>query len=176
MSTLRMLLVGMLFLSMFAGTSTVVANPPAGTMAVVVPSSKQGDALRTLRKKTFGRKDIGFLQRTKITMQVLRQLRKGWLKAEDPSEGDRLAKSSRRLGIIGISCLGGIIIPYVGSAAFLAALVLGIIAIVQGRSARRLGSKMKTGEKLGYITIGLWGLLLLLAVAALYLLVVGWGG
>ena len=109
-------------------------------------------------------------------MQVLRQLRKGWLKAEDPTEGDRLAKSSRRLGIIGISCLGGIIIPYVGSAAFLAALVLGIIAIVQGRSARRLGSKMKTGEKLGYITIGLWGLLLLLAVAALYLLVVGWGG
>ena len=176
MSTIRMLLIGILFLSMIAGTSTVFAHPPAGTMAVVVPSSKQGDALRTLRKKTFGRKDIGFFQRTKITMQVLRQLRKGWLKAEDPSEGDRLAKSSRRLGIIGISCLGGIIIPYVGSAAFLAALVLGIIAIVQGRSARRLGSKMKTGEKLGYITIGLWGLLLLLAVAALYLLVVAWGG
>lgn len=176
MSTIRMLLIGILFLSMIAGTSTVFAHPPAGTMAVVVPSSKQGDALRTLREKTFGRKDIGFLQRTKITMNVLRHLRNGWLKAEDPSEGDRLAKSSRTLGIIGISCLGGIIIPYVGSAAFLAALVLGIIAIVQGRSARRLGSKMKTGEKLGYITIGLWGLLLLLAVAALYLLVVAWGG
>ena len=96
MSTIRTLLAGILFLSMIAGTSTVVAHPPAGTMAVVVPSSKQGDALRTLRKKTFGRKDIGFLQRTKITMQVLRQLRKGWLKAEDPSEGDRLAR--RHLG------------------------------------------------------------------------------
>jgi hypothetical protein len=176
MPTIRTLLAGILFLSMIAGTSTVVAHPPAGTLAVVVPSSKQGDALRSLREKTFGRKDIGFLQRTKITMNVLRHLRNGWLKAEDPSEGDRLAKSSRTLGIIGISCLGGIIIPYVGSAAFLAALVLGIIAIVQGRSARRLGSKMKTGEKLGYITIGLWGLLLLLAVAALYLLVVAWGG
>lgn len=176
MSTVRMLLIGTLFLSMFIGSSMAVAHPPAGTLAVVVPSLKQIDALRTLRDKTFGRKDIGFFQRTKITLQVLRQLRKGWLKVEDPTEGDRLAKSSRTLGIIGISCLGGIIIPYIGSAAFLAALVLGIIAIVQGRSARRQGSRMKTGETLGYITIGIWFLLLILAVAALYLILLSWGG
>jgi hypothetical protein len=171
-----MLLIGILFFLMFAGSSSVAAHSPAGTLAVIVPSLKQGNALKTLKGATFGRKDIGLFQRTKITMQVLRQLRKGWLKAEDPTEGDRLAKSSRTLGIIGISCLGGIIIPYVGSAAFLAALVLGIIAIVQGRSARRLGSKLKTGEKLGYITIGVWFLLLLLAVAAVYLLLLAWGG
>lgn len=176
MSTIRTLQIGMLFLSMFAGSSTAIAHPPAVTLAVIVPTLQQGDAPGSLRDRTFGRKDIGFFQRTKINMQVLRQLRKGWLKAKDPSEGDRLAKSSRTLGIIGISCLGGIIIPYVGSAAFLAALVLGIIAVVQGRSARRLGSNMKTGEKLGYITIGLWVLLLLLAVAAVYLLLLAWGG
>jgi len=176
MSTIRMLLIGMLSLSMFAGSSTATAHPPAGTLAIIVPTLQQGDAPGSLRDKTFGRKDIGFFQRTKITMQVLRQLRNGWLKAEDPSEGDRLAKSSRTLGIIGISCLGGIIIPYIGSAAFLAALVLGIIAIVQGRSARRLGSNMKTGEKLGYITIAVWFLLLILAVAALYLILLSWGG
>ena len=176
MSTLRMLLIGMLMHSMFIGSSTVLAHASNGNLAVIVPTLKQGDALRSLRDRTFGRKDIGFFQRSKIAMQVLRQLHKGWLKAEDPSEGDRLAKSSRTLGIIGISCLGGIIIPYIGSAAFLAALVLGIIAIVQGRSARRLGSKMKTGEKLGYITIGIWFLLLLLAVAALYLILLAWGG
>jgi hypothetical protein len=176
MSTLRMLLVGLLFLSMFAGSSTVVANPPGGRLAIVVPSIKKGGALKSLRDKTFDRKHIGFFQRTKITMQVLRQLSSGWLKAEDPSEGDRLAKSSRTLGIIGISCLGGLFIPYVGTVAFLGALVLGIIAIVQGRSARRLGSKMKTGEKLGYITVGAWTLLLILAIAALYLLFLTWGG
>ena len=176
MSTLRILLIGMLMLPIFTESSTVLSQTSAGRLAVVVPILHQGDALQSLRDKALGRKDLGFFQRTKITMQVLREWRKGWLKAEDPSEGDRLAKSSRTLGIIGISCLGGIIIPYIGSAAFLAALVLGILAIVQGRSARRLGSSMKTGEKLGYITIGIWFLLLLLAVAAVYLVLLAWGG
>jgi len=35
---------------------------------------------------------------------------------------------------------------------------------------------MKTGEKLGYITVGAWTLLLILAIAALYLLFLTWGG
>jgi hypothetical protein len=166
----RMLMIGLFLLILSATDSVAVVTPQGATMAIIIPEYQKGMGQKARIAKTSAKARIGFFQRAKITWQTVRQLRKGWLAAEDPTEGDRLAKSSRTLGIIGISLLGGIIIPYVGSVAFLGALVLGIIAIVQGRSARRLGSKEKTGEKLGYITVGIWLLFLILAVVAVYLL------
>lgn len=176
MNAYRMFLNGIFFLLLVAGSRTATAAASSATMTVIIPAAQTGGALKTAAGKLSSMQRIGLMQRAKITWKVLRKLRKGWMAVEDPKEGDRLAKSSRTLGIIGISCLAGVIIPYVGSAAFLGALVLGIIAIVQGRSARRLGSKERTGEILGYVTVGLWLLFLLLAVALVYALLLAWGG
>jgi hypothetical protein len=172
----RMLMIGLFLLILSVTDSVAVVTPQGATMAIIIPEYQKGMGQKARIGKTSANARVGFFQRAKITWQMLRQIQKGWLAAEDPTEGDRLAKSSRTLGIIGISLLAGIIIPYIGSVAFLGALVLGIIAIVQGRSARRLGSKEKTGEKLGYITVGIWLLFLILAVALLYLLLLSWGG
>jgi hypothetical protein len=176
MSTLRLPVAAMLALMLQFFIPTESSAHVTGMISVVIPVEA---AVPVAAKTNVERKDrqrLTFLRRARLTWNVVRQFNRAWFKAEDPVEGDRLAKSSRKLGIIGISCLGGVIIPYVGSAAFLAALVLGIIAIVQGRSARRLGSKEKTGEKLGYITVGIWLLSLILAIAFIYLLLVSWGG
>jgi hypothetical protein len=173
MSSIRVLLIGIFTTILFEGVSAASATT---ALAVIVPTSQSGAGVNPLRVKLSGQSRLSLIQRAKLTWKTLRAFRQGLLAAEDPTEGDRLAKSSRTLGIIGISLLAGIIIPYIGSVAFLGALVLGIIAIVQGRSARRLGSKEKTGEKLGYITVGIWLLFLILAVALLYLLLLSWGG
>lgn len=172
----RMLMIGLFFLILSATGSLAMTTTQGTTMAIIIPEYQTGNGPKARIGKTSANARVGFFQRAKITWQTVRQLRKGWLAPEDPTEGDRLAKSSRTLGIIGISLLAGIIIPYIGSVAFLGALVLGIIAIVQGRSARRLGSKEKTGEKLGYITVGIWLLFLILAAVAVYLLLLSWGG
>jgi hypothetical protein len=176
MNAYRMFLNGILFLLLVAGSRTATAAASSASMTVIIPAVQTSVLRNPEAGKHLGIQRIGLMQRAKITWKLLRQLRAGWLKAEGQEEGDRLAKSSRTLGIIGICCLAGVIIPYVGSAAFLGALVLGIIAIVQGRSARRLGSKERTGEILGYVTVGLWLLFLLLAVALVYALLLAWGG
>lgn len=163
----------MLIAVCITGTVTVRATP---AWVAVIPAADPATVGETSAAPRVGQKRPGLFQRGKVAWMVVRQFSRSWLRAAEPGEGDRLAKSSRTLGIIGISCLGGIIIPYIGTVAFLAALVLGIIAIVQGRSARRLGSTQKTGEKLGYVTVGIWLLLLLLAVALVYLLLITWGG
>jgi len=170
------LLTGLFAFSLFVLGSNAEAGPRIGTTAVIVPSIKVTDGPGAAVDKASVRNRTGLLRRAKITWSTIRTFRNAWLAAEEPSEADRLAKTSRKIGIIGISCLGGVIIPYIGSAAFLGALVLGIIAIVQGRSARRLGTKLKTGETLGYITVGVWTLMMILALAAVYLLLIGLGG
>lgn len=176
MSTLRMPFAAVFALLMLNFIPAETSAGSRSALSVIIPVSPSAQAEISGDVSRIKRQRVSIFRRAGIAWNVARQLNKARLRAEDPVEGDRLAKSSRTLGIIGISCLGGVIIPYVGSAAFLAALVLGIIAIVQGRSARRLGSKMRTGETLGYITVGLWTLFMILAVALVYLLLVSWGG
>jgi hypothetical protein len=171
----RMPYAATLALMIFTFITAETSAGPRSTLSVIIPGST-ANPMEGASVNQHTRQRVSIFRKARMAWYVAKQLNKALIQLEDPIEGDRLAKSSRTLGIIGISCLGGIIIPYVGTVAFLGALVLGIIAIVQGRSARRLGSKQKTGELLGYITVGLWALFLILAVALVYLLLVSWGG
>jgi hypothetical protein len=96
----------------------------------------------------------------KIVIKIFQHKAKKELKAIAEDKPSSKGKTAKILGIIGLVLL---VIPYTA----LAALPLSIIAIVMGSNALKENPKDKnarTGKILGWITLGLFVLLLLAAI------------
>ena len=90
--------------------------------------------------------------------------------AEDDGKADRLAKRSLTFGIIAMSALLFAWLPVAGGILVLGSVPMGVLAIVDGLKARKMGSERTTGLVLGIVAVSLF----LLAMIIALLFVVGY--
>jgi hypothetical protein len=102
----------------------------------------------------------GFFRRLFNGSGTAKALRGG----DELTPANRKAKNSVTLGIIALGSLGlGLLLPYLG----IAAIPLGILAIVKGQEAKKEGATRKNGTTLGIISLSLIVFSLLLVSALL---------
>jgi hypothetical protein len=106
---------------------------------------------------------MGLMQRATFNLYE-KKLHKRLAKGEEINPADRKAKNSM---ILGITALVLALIPWY---TILAAIPLGIIAIVNGQQAKKMGAKRVNGTGFGIAALGvvlLWVLISALVVTAL---------
>lgn len=158
------LLISVIFLFLNAGsTSTPAENIKPDITTVIEPTypsfnfitAKAKDVEKFLGRKMKLKEKIGFkILQHKLKKEINRN------KGETGSEKGKLAMI---LGIVGIAC---ILIPY----ALLASIPLAILAIIFGNQAKKQNpddGKAKAGVILGWVTLGLATLAIILVVAFL---------
>jgi hypothetical protein len=149
--------------------------PPAGltaSLAVVVPPGESSPAV-VHRNGKAGLRRIGTFRER---LGVWRAWRSFIRASADDGKADRLAKRSLTFGIISMSALLMAWVPVVGALLLLGAVPMGVLAIVDGLKARRLGSEKSAGLVLGIVSVSLFVLLMILALLVLVGVLVFLGG
>lgn len=160
-------------LSAYAGQSSclltvpfqavVVGNPL--TLSGVSPAIENGRDLNMQRfiqdrKFTTGRK-MSFKDRLSLRIMSKKIKKQAYRPGDDLTEADKMAKSSRTIGIIAVVLAA---IPFI---TIIAAIPLGIIAINKASKAKKMGSTKKTGKVLGIVALAIVGLwIIFIAIAA----------
>jgi hypothetical protein len=111
---------------------------------------------------------LGFWNRLTLRIAPKKYRTQLYLAMQDTKDADKKAKDSRIIGFIALACA---IVPF--GFTLLAAIPLGIIAIVNGSKARKMGSTKKTGKSLGIIALCLVGAWII--VGLIYFWIVGTG-
>lgn len=151
--------------TLIAAVSLFLFTPlPAGTLSVspilvIVPSPK-------LQVSKVARQRLRVPLAARLTERLQR-----WLEGrtaagaeDDPEKADRLAKQSLSLGIISLVSLLTIWIPVVGFFLFLASLPVGILALIKGQKAKKMGSEKLIGMIFGAVSMGLFLITIILAL------------
>jgi hypothetical protein len=107
---------------------------------------------------------LGFWNRFALRMAPKKYRAQLYLAMQDTTDADKKAKNSRIIGYIALACA---IIPF--GLTLLAAIPLGIIAIVNGSNARQMGSTKKTGKSLGIIALCLVGAWIIVSLIYFYI-------
>jgi hypothetical protein len=94
-------------------------------------------------------KKMNFRSRLAYRIMSKRIKRAAYLPGDDLTKADKMAKTSRTLGIIALILA---IIPFF---TIVAAIPLGIIAISKASKAKKMGSKKKTGKVLGIVALSM---------------------
>lgn len=156
-----------IILSSFSKTELihpVSAKEPAKKEIFPIKDKEFEKKISSLKIKVI-EKDAGkkFTLKEKISIKLFQLQLKKELNRNTNDEPSKKGKTSKILGIIGLVLL---FVPY----ATLAALPLSIIAIVMGTNAAKENPKDKnarTGKILGWITLGLFTLFLIVAIIIL---------
>lgn len=129
--------------------------------AIIVPSATDAPAVNgTVTNRPSGSRKEGFFKR----LSAASATRKARLSGDELSPANRKARNSVTMGIIALGSIGlGLIFPLIG----LAAIPLGILAIVKGQEAKKEGATRKNGTTLGIIALSLVLLGILVVGAAL---------
>jgi uncharacterized membrane protein YidH (DUF202 family) len=91
--------------------------------------------------------------------------------ADELSPANRKARNSTTMGIIALGAIGlGFVLPFVG----IAAIPLGILAIVKGQEAKKEGATRGNGTVLGIVALSLVVLGVLLVGAILIAATAWW--
>jgi len=163
------------FLAAMPVAASATPPPPVGPTAslavIIVPGQPSPSVLDRQ-----GRAGVGRLGTLRERIAAWRAWRSFIRKADDDGKADRLAKRSLTFGIISMSALLMAWVPVVGALLLLGAVPMGVLAIVDGLKARRLGSEKSAGLVLGIVSIFLFVLLMILALFVLVGVLVFLGG
>ncbi|MCU0381067.1 MAG: hypothetical protein MUE58_07735 [Chitinophagaceae bacterium] len=162
-------------LSAYAGQSSCFLTVPFQAVVVGNPLSLSGVSPATGndrnlhvqrfiqdRKFTTGRK-MSFKDRLALRIMSKKIKKQAYRPGDDLTEADKMAKSSRTIGIIAVVLAA---IPFI---TIIAAIPLGIIAINKASKAKKMGSTKKTGKVLGIVAlaiVGLWIVIVTITLAS----------
>jgi hypothetical protein len=153
-------------------TLAMLCHEPAATFAIphppglyeaciVIVPSVQGTSLPVTRRAKAMISRIGNYPQKLRAWRTLRSLLRT---GADDGKADRLAKRSLTFGIIAMSALLLAWLPVVGGILLLGVAPMGVLAIVDGLKARRLGSEKSAGLVLGIVSVSLFVLVMIIAL------------
>ncbi len=145
---------GTVYTPITAPSTGVVSIEPI-TATVYITTAKTKDI-----EKLLGRK---LKLKEKIALKVFQWKYKKGLRVKNTEKSDKKGKAALILGIIGISAL---LIPYLS----IVALPCAILAIIFGNQAKKQNpnnGQAKAGVILGWVTVGLFALALIVVLAIL---------
>lgn len=146
----------------FDATAALCPSPRPASFAVVVVVP--GPAAPNVREKGAATPRMGSFRERLRAWRTLRSLLRT---AMDDGKADRLAKRSLTFGIIAMSTLLMAWLPVLGGILLLGVVPMGVLAIVDGLKARRLGSEKSAGLVLGIVSVSLFVLFMLVALLIL---------
>ncbi|NDC76865.1 MAG: hypothetical protein EBZ67_03165 [Chitinophagia bacterium] len=157
----------------------LLAPLPASTSASTLPSGLSGGGvfiivppgqLPAVSAKGQGKSLTARIGAFRERLRALRVWRGMLRTAVDEGKADRLAKRSLIFGIIAMSTLLFAWLPVAGGILVLGSVPMGVLAIVDGLKAGKMGSERTTGLVLGIVAVSLF----LLAMIIALLFVVGY--
>jgi hypothetical protein len=146
--------------------STLPSGLPGGCVFIIVPQGQVSAVSAKGQGKSLTARIGAFRER----LRAFRLWRGMLQKAVDEGKADRLAKRSLTFGIIAMSALLFAWLPIVGGILVLGSVPMGVLAIVDGLKARKMGSERYAGLVLGIVAVSLF----LLAMIIALLFVVGY--